>query len=582
MEYQEQQQRPVVVVGGGAAGMSCAARLRRRSEKQPIVVLDAGAVVSAASCGLPYHLNGEIPREEDLTVQTPRSLRASLNLDVRTGCAVTEVDPAAQTVTYRDTGGEERTLRYKDLVLTPGVSARKPPIPGIDSERVHVLRTVDDAVAMRRRVECAQLYRAVVLGAGFIGLEVVETLRDAGLDVTLVELGPQVLPPLNPELVSWLDAELEARGVTVRTSTTVESISQPEGAGAEGDAVEVVLSSGETVTADLVCVAAGIRPATDFLKGTSLRNAQGFIPTDEFGRTESSFVWAAGDATLAQDAVSGDLRSIALGGPANRAGRILADNIAGGRGKHRSIPPQYGTAILRLGALTVAMTGANQAAAVAGNMDAVPLHLHPNNHAGYFPDAKPIHLTVHMATGTGRVIGAQAVGSGDGVDKRIDVLATAIAAGFTVEDLQDLDLCYSPPYGSAKDPVNFAGYLGQNVLERQVVLWYADQYATESPQDCYLDVRSRREHEADSLPGTLNVPHTEVRSRVEEIKEWAQGRTVRTLCATGIRSYNAHRVLTANGIPSASLSGGLTSFRARYPTDAEDTVAPTEELLPNS
>ncbi|MCL2463664.1 MAG: FAD-dependent oxidoreductase [Micrococcales bacterium] len=541
----------LVVVGGVAGGMSAAARARRLDETAQIVVLERGPHVSFAGCGLPYFVGGEIADRSALLVQTPASLHDALALDVRTGHEVVGLDAAARTLTVRSSAGDYR-LDYDALVLAPGATAVRPPIPGLDSPRVRTLRTVDDAVALRALAEGAR--RAVVLGAGFIGLEAAEALAGRGIDVALVELAPHVLPPLEEELAPYVADELARLGVAVHVGVAATAVEH--GAGQD----VVVLGDGSRLAADLVVLSVGVRPDTAAFEAAGVACERGAILTDEHGRTSLPGVWAVGDAVGSVDAVTGAVRSVALAGPANRAGRLVADAILR-PGSARPIPPAIGSAIVRVGDLAVATTGANRAALAAAGIACHTLHLHPSQHAGWFPGARAIHLVVHVRQGDGRLLGAQAVGAA-GADKRIDVLATAIRAGMAVADLIDLDLAYSPPYGAAKDPVTMVGFEGANVIDGTLRLWYAQDVDQVLATSLVLDVRSAGEFAGGHLPGALNIPHTQLRARLAEVDRAAAGRPVRVMCASGVRSYLAHRVLAAHGVDSASLSGGIQTLTA--------------------
>ena len=542
----------IVIVGGVAGGMSCAARARRLDEAAEIVVLERGEHVSFANCGLPYYVGGEITDPGALLVQTPASLRAALDLDVRTRHDVTGLDADRKVVTVNTPDGVAE-LDYDALVLAPGARAVVPPIPGIDSPRVRTLRTVDDALALRDGVE-AGARDAVVLGAGFIGLEAAEALAHQGLNVTIVELAPHVLPPLESELATLVTAELAALGIDVRAGVAATAI-EPEGG---RDAV--VLADGSRVPADLIVLSVGVRPDTAAFEAAGVACERGAMLVDAHGRTSLEGVWAVGDATASVDAVTEAVRPVALAGPANRAGRLVADAILRPE-QARPIPAPLGTAIVRVGSLTAALTGANRAALDDAGLEYVTLHLHPNQHAGYYPGATQIHLVVHVRAQDGLLLGAQAVGT-DGVDKRIDVLATAMRGGLSVTDLIDLDLSYSPPYGQAKDPVNLAGMVGENVLNQTLRLWYAEDLDAVREETLLLDARSATEVATGAIPGALNIPHTQLRERLDEVRAAAGGRPVRVLCASGVRSAIAHRVLTQAGFDSASLSGGMLTLRA--------------------
>ena len=392
----------IVIVGGVAAGMSAAARARRHSEDSEIIVLERGTEVSFANCGLPYHVSAEIDDAADLLLHTPGSLRAALNLDVRVQHEAVAIDADAKTVTVSSPTGLE-DIAYDALILTPGAVASRPPLPGLDSPRVRTLRSVGDAVDLRSRVD-AGARRAVVLGAGFIGLEAAEVLRHRGLTVDVVELAPHVLPPLERELATLVSEELIRLGIRVHDGVAADRI-EPG-----GDADRVVLADGTVIDADLVVLSVGVRPDTAFAEAGGIATLRGAIVVDERGRTSAAGIWAAGDATVSVDSVTGVRRPVLLAGPANRAGRLIADDIFG-HGTGRPLPAPLGTAIVRIGGLTAAITGANRSALTAAGIDFRTLHLHPNQHAGYFPGATAIHLVVHIGPVDGRLLGAQAVGA---------------------------------------------------------------------------------------------------------------------------------------------------------------------------
>lgn len=564
----------IVVVGGVAGGMSAAARARRLSEDAEIVVLERGGYVSFANCGLPYHVGDEIPQRSALLVQTPDSLRAALDLDVRIGHDVVAIDRENRTVTARHTtatGQEDVVLPYHALVLAPGAATIRPPVPGLDLPQVHTLRTVPDADGLRAVVG-AGARRAIVLGAGFIGIETAEALRLRGLQVDLVDLAPHVLPPLDSELAQLLDDELRANGVRTHVGVAAESITvsstqvegDDRGFGDHDVAVHVHLSDGSVLQGDVVVLSVGVRPDSRLAADAGLElGPQGAIVVDSEQRTSDPHIWAVGDATAVRHAVTGLVGPVPLAGPANRQGRRAADSILGAISPARRARPVLGTAVLRVFGLTAAMTGASQHTLQRAGIAHHTVHLHPGHHAGYFPGAEQMHLTITFAP-DGRLLGAQAVGR-DGVDKRIDVLATALFAGMTVDDVAELELAYAPPYGSAKDAVNMAGFVAQNVLDGSLRLWYPEELDKVLDTALVLDVRTAREHARGHLPGALNVPHTELRERLEEVRTAAAGRPVRVHCVSGFRSYLAHRVLDQAGFDSASLSGGLLTLQAARP-----------------
>jgi NADPH-dependent 2,4-dienoyl-CoA reductase/sulfur reductase-like enzyme/rhodanese-related sulfurtransferase len=563
----------IVVVGGVAGGMSFAARARRLSEDARIVVLERDAYVSFANCGLPYYLAGEIPDRDSLLLHTQETLAAALALDVRTRHEVVAVDTAARTVRVaeRDTG-RQYTETYDALVLSTGAAPIVPPVPGVDLPQVRVLRTMPDVDALRALVDRGAR-RAVVAGAGFIGLEVAEALFHRGLQVTVVDLADQVLPPLDPEMARSVEQALTAAGIEVRTSTSVTAISpgpqesgpddsRPRESGPDGaatGAVRVRLSDGDEMPADLVLLSVGVRPESSLARAAGLAlNERGAIRVDEHLLTSAPGVYAVGDAIEVVDAVTGAPAAVPLAGPANRQGRAAANHLFGRPGTR---VPVLGTAIVRVLDTVAATTGRSAKALASAGIAHHAVHLHPAHHAGYYPGARPLHLKLVFAP-DGRILGAQATGS-EGVDKRIDVIATAIRAGMTVQDLAELELAYAPPFGSAKDPVNLAGFVASNLLAGDLAVWHGADLDGAAAGTVLLDVRSGPEFADGHLPGAVNIPHTRLRHRIDELPA---GAPVRVYCASGFRSYLALRVLRQHGFDDvASLSGGLTTLRLERP-----------------
>ena len=542
------------MVGGVAGGMSFAARARRLAEHAEIVVLERDPYVSYANCGLPYYLGGEITDRADLLLHTPRSLAESLALDVRVGHDVVALDTGRRQVRVRvrATGGEYLEP-YDALVLSTGATPVVPPIPGTGLPEVCTLRSVPDADRVQDLL-AAGARSAVVVGAGFIGLETAEALRHRGLDVWVVELAPQVLPALDPEMARAVEDALARGGVHVRTGCSVDAVRRATHRG-----VLVDVSDGSVLTADLVLLAVGVRPETGLAADAGLQlDQRGCVVVDEHLRTSAPAVYAVGDAIQVVDAVLAEPASVPLAGPANRQGRTVADHLFGRARPTRRV---LGTAIVRVFDVVAATTGRGETALRRAGAEVHAVHLHPRDHASYYPGAEAMHLKVVFGT-DGRVLGAQATG-GRGVDKRIDVLATAIRAGLHVDDLAELELAYSPPFGAAKDPVNMAGFLAQNVLAGDLVLWHARDLAALPDDAVLLDVRSREEHDEGHLPGSLNIPHTELRSRLGELPRdvpvWAY-------CASGFRSYLASRVLRQRGWSDVrSLAGGLETLELASP-----------------
>lgn len=565
----------IIIVGGVAGGMSAAARARRLDEQAEIIVLEQGAYVSFANCGLPYHLSGEIAARDALLLHTPASLAASLNLDVRTGHRVTGIDRQAQKVTIEAEEGSY-LLPYDALLLSPGAVGVRPPIEGLDHPAVHTLRTVPDVDALRARVDELLASRgqddpaprAVVIGAGFIGLEAVEALTSRGLKVHLVELADHVLPPLDAELAPLLADELAAHGVDLRLAVSAQAVAGIEAVDESGKrtftgAVTVTLSDGATLDADLVIVNVGVRPASALARDADLDlGPTGAIRVDTDQRTSDPHIWAVGDAVEVTQAITGARIPVPLAGPANRQGRRAADSICG----HRTTPqaPVLGTAIVRVFDLTAATTGANQATLRKAGIEHEVVHIHPGDHAGYYPGSETVHLVASFAT-DGTLLGAQGVGRA-GVDKRIDILATAIRAGMTADDLAELELAYAPPYGSAKDPVNMLGFVAQNVLDGTMPQWQAQDLDKARATTLMLDVRSRSEFARGHLAGALNIPHLQLRTRLDEVSTAADGRPVSVYCASGVRSYLATRVLLSEGFQARNLSGGWLTLKAVHPS----------------
>ena len=555
----------VVVVGGVAGGMSAAARLRRRDEEADIIVVERGPYVSFANCGLPYYVGGEIVDPARLLLHTPQSLKAALNLDVRINSEASAINPAAHAVRVTNTKtGEAYTISYDYLILTPGAFAARPPIDGLDSARVHTLRTVDDALALRETPGT----RALVLGAGFIGIEAAEALTHRGFETHLVEYAEHVLPPLEVEMATLVTQELRALGVHVHAGVAAQSISHGD------DHDSVTLSDGTELSADVIVLSTGVRPDTAIAEAAGIETRGGYILVDDRGRTSAGDVYAVGDATVGRD----HDRPVALAGPANRGGRLIADAIAdaaSGAVTARPIPRPQGTAIVRVGGLTAAMTGENRQALDAAGTQYFTVHTHANQHAGYFPDAKPVHILMHVGT-SGQILGAQAAGA-DGVDRRIDVIATAMRAGLKAPDLIDLDLAYAPPYGQAKDPVNQTGMVAHNVLTGELVLTGPDALTEETP---VLDVRTPGEYATGHMPNSLNIPHTQLRDRLDEVRTWVDEsvgeRPFVVMCAVGVRSWIGYRIVRAAGFNVTMLSGGIQTLRA-WLGDRADAVLVKEK-----
>ena len=534
----------VIVIGGVAAGASFAARARRLAESAHITIIERGPDVSFANCGLPYHIGGEIPARDALAVQTPDSLKALLNLDVRTRCEVVRIDRANKRVEVRDlAGGDSEFLAYDKLMLAPGASPLRPAMPGIDDRRIYTLRNLQD---MDRIMAVAKTgARAVVIGAGFIGLEMAEQLRHREIEVHLVELQKQVIPPLDAPMAALIESELRHNGIGLHLA---DGIARFESAEAH---VRCHLNSGKTLDADFVILSIGVKPDSELASAAGLRvGARGHIVVDAFQRTSDPDIYAAGDAVETRDRVIDGPTAVPMGGPANRQGRVAADHIFIPE-KARPYPGSLGTGIVRAFGAVAGITGWSEKRLLAAKIPYETVTVNDNHHAAYYPGAKPLTLKLLWEPESGRLLGAQVSGA-EGVDKRLDVLATAIVARMTVEDLCHLELAYAPPFGSAKDIVNLAGFSACNRRDGLV------RHSCELPDDTQVqvvDVRGKPLAEAFPAPvQTINIPFPTLRAKLDTLDK---NRPVLTLCAYGKMSYFAARVLAQNGFDVRSFSGGL-------------------------
>jgi len=548
----------IVVVGGVAGGASAAARARRLCEDCEIIIFERGPHVSFANCGLPYFVGGEIAEPDALLVQTPESLRLRFNLDVRVLTDVLSIDRTAREVEVRDIAtGRVWRQGYDALILSTGASPLRPPIPGIEREGHFTVRSIPDVERIRKWTKDCRACRAVVIGGGFIGLEMAEQLkRHGGLEVSIVDGSAQVLAPLDPEMAAWLHKELAANDVRLHLGNGVAAFDAPRD-GESARASVVVLKDGTRLPADTVVLGMGVRPEVSLARAAGIEIGQiGGLRVNDRMQTSDQRIWAVGDAVEVRDAVTGQWAVIPLAGPANRQGRIAADNIFGRDTRYEGT---YGTAILRVFEVTAACTGANEKTLRKAAIPFEALHLHPNSHAGYYPGAEPIAMKILFAPDTGRLLGAQAVGR-EGVDKRIDVLATALKAKMTVRDLADLELAYAPPYGSAKDPVNLAGMAATNVVAGDVRLAQWHELASLDPQrSAVLDVRQPAERARGSIPNSIHIPLDELRARSGELP---RDRELVVHCQSGQRSYYACRLLSQRGFAVRNLSGSWRTLSA--------------------
>ena len=579
------ERKKIVIVGGVAGGASAAARARRLCEQCEIIVFERGPHVSFANCGLPYFVGGEIVEQDSLLLQTPETLRARFNLDVRVSTEVVAIDRGRQVLKVRELGsGREYEQTYDTLVLSTGASPLKPPIPGIDRAGHFTVRNIPDVERIIAWIKDCRACRAVVVGGGYIGLEMAEQLKHRGLGVTVIEALPQVMTPLDPEMAAWLHQELRANDVALHFGDSVAAFEAPQ-PGETARASVVVLKSGKRIEADTVVLGLGVRPETSLAKNAGLElGSLGGIRVNDHMQTSDPKIFAVGDAVEVRDRLTGAWGIIPLAGPANRQGRIAADNIFGRPSRYEST---QGTAILRLFKLSAGCTGANEKSLRKAGIPYQALHLHPGSHAGYYPGAEPIAMKVLFAPDSGKLLGAQAVGH-DGVDKRIDVFATAIKGNMTVQDLAELELAYAPPFGSAKDPVNMAGMAAQNVLAGDVKLAQWNEIpsssssrresaqtspaeivsgltsaATSQDHLVLLDVRRPDERAKGFIPGSLHIPLDELRARMNELP---RDKEIIVHCQSGQRSYFACRILSQHGFRVRNLTGSYRTWKTATAT----------------
>jgi len=542
--------KKIVIVGGVAGGASCASRCRRLDENAEIVLIDRGPYVSFANCGLPYYVGGVIKDESKLLLANEALFRDRFNIEVRTQHEAVSIDRANRTVTVKELAtGRTYCENYDALVLSPGAAAVRPPLPGIDLPGIFVLRTIPDSREIRSWIAEKQAKTAVVVGAGFIGLEMAENLVHRGLSVTVVEMLNQVMPPLDPEMALPVQQHMEAHGVTMALGDGVAGFAKNE-----AGQLTVKTQSGAAYTGDLVILAIGVRPETSLAKAAGLAlGERGGIRVNDQMQTSDPAIWAVGDAIETRDIVTGQAALVPLAGPANRQGRIAADAICGRDSRFRGV---QGTAICGVFDIAVASTGASEKALRrAGVTDFDKVYLYPAHHVGYYPGAKQMNLKVLFRKSDGRILGAQAVGEAD-IARRIDVIATAIQFGGTVFDLEEVELCYAPQFGGAKDPVNYAGMIASNAIRGDNPL--ADWSQLGSDEAYLLDVRDPDEFEEGCIPGAVNLPLHELRSRLGELP---RDRRIQVYCVVGQRAYYAMRILLQNGFKAENLSGGIRAYQ---------------------
>jgi NADPH-dependent 2,4-dienoyl-CoA reductase/sulfur reductase-like enzyme/rhodanese-related sulfurtransferase len=553
----------VLIIGGVAGGASCAARLRRLDENAEIIMVERGPYVSYANCGLPYFVGGVIPRESSLLVADEKVFREQFAIDVRTRCEAVKISPKNKTVDLRNVAsGVVTSESYDKLVLSPGATPIRPPMPGIDLTGVFKVRTVPDVKAIREWLEGHDPHstgmntytgyqtevpakRAVVVGGGFIGLEMAENLKHLGLDVTLIQRDSQVMPPLDPEMARYVERHMEKNGVRILLNDDVTGFEQ-----AANGSLKVFTKSGREFPGEIAVLGIGVRPESWLAKEAGLEiGGRGGIRVDDQMHTSDPNIFAVGDAIEVKDCVTGEWSLVALAGPANRQGRIAAEVITGRDSHYRGT---QGTSIIGLFGAAAACTGVNERTLKRrGDTDYEKIYLYPNSHAGYYPGAKYLAMKIIFRKSDGRLLGAQAVGQ-DGVDKRIDVLAMAIQMGASVYDLEQAELCYAPQFGSAKAPINFAGMVAVDVLRDDMPLTHWDSAET----GFLLDVRHPEELAVEQAPGVVNIPLDELRTRLDELP---RDREIHVICRSGQRAYYATRILLQNGFRARTISGGMLS-----------------------
>lgn len=543
----------VLIIGGVAGGATAAARIRRLDEQAEITVFERSGYISYANCGLPYYIGGVITDPEDLTLQTPESFFARFRINMKVHHEVIAIDPGRKTVRVKNLkSGEEFEEAYDKLILSPGAKPTQPKLPGVGIKKVFTLRTVEDTFRMKEYIAENQPKSAVLAGGGFIGLELAENLKELGMDVTIVQRPKQMMNPFDADMASFIHSEMRKHGVKLALGHTVEGFEE------NGDGVDVLLKDEKPLHADMVVLAIGVTPDTQLAKEAGLElGIKGSIVVNDRMETSAPDIYAAGDAVQVKNYVTGQDALISLAGPANKQGRIIADNICGGDSRYRG---SQGSSVIKVFDMTAATTGINETTAQKAGLDIDTVILSPMSHAGYYPGGKVMTMKVIFEKETYRLLGAQIVGY-EGVDKRIDVLATAIHARMKAPELKELDLAYAPPYSSAKDPVNMAGYMAENISDGILKQWYLKDIDS-LPMDgsvTLLDVRTAGEYSRGHLDGFKNIPVDELRGHLDEIEK---DKPVYVICQSGLRSYIATRILEGEGYQAYNFAGGFRYYEA--------------------
>ena len=543
----------VLIVGGVAGGATAAARIRRLDETAEITVFERSGYISYANCGLPYYIGGVITDPEELTLQTPESFFSRFRINMKVHHEVTAIHPNQKTISVRNLEtGEEFEESYDKLLLSPGAKPTQPRLPGVGIKKVFTLRTVEDTFHIKEYINKNQPKSAVLAGGGFIGLELAENLKELGMDVTIVQRPKQLMNPFDADMASFIHSEMRKHGVKLALGHTVEGFEEKDGG------IDILLKDEMPLHADMVVLAIGVTPDTHLAKEAGLElGIKGSIVVNDRMETSVPDIYAAGDAVQVKHYVTGQEALISLAGPANKQGRIIADNICGGDSRY---PGSQGSSVIKVFDMTAATTGINEANARKAGLDVDTVILSPMSHAGYYPGGKVMTMKVVFEKETYRLLGAQIVGY-EGVDKRIDVLATAIHAGMKATELKDLDLAYAPPYSSAKDPVNMAGFMIDNISKGILKQWHLEEVDL-LPRDgsvTLLDVRTVREYGNGHIEGFKNIPVDELRERLDEIEK---DKPVYVICQSGLRSYIGTRILEGNGYKAYNFSGGFRFYDA--------------------
>ncbi|GAM57192.1 CoA-disulfide reductase [Vibrio ishigakensis] len=541
----------IVIVGGVAGGASAAARARRLSEDAQIIMFERGEFVSFANCGLPYHIGGDIEERDKLLLQTPQSFLARFNVDVRTFNEVTNIDKESKLVSVKNLmTGEEYQESYDFLLLSPGAAPLLPPISGIDNPLTHSLRNIPDMDRIINSIKTNKPKHATVVGGGFIGLEMMEAFHQLGIETTLLELAPQVMTPVDPEMAGFAHQTIRDRGIDLRLGDALEAVDYQD------SSLNLTLTSGETLKTDLLIMAVGVRPETSLAKKAGLALGQlGGIWTDSTMRTSDPYIYAVGDAVEEEDFVTGSPSLVPLAGPANRQGRMAADNMLG-RNEHYQ--GTQGTAIVKIFDLAVASTGKNEKQLKRDQVSYEKVYVHTASHASYYPGSEIVSFKLLFEPVTGKILGAQAVGK-DGADKRIDIIAVAQRAGMTVEQLQHLELTYAPPFGSAKDVINQAAFVANNIIKGDATPIHFDEVDNLDSEQLLLDVRNPTELEnVGFIEGAINIPVDQLRQRMHELPK---DKEIVIYCQVGLRGNVAYRQLVNNGFKARNLIGGYRTYK---------------------